>query len=74
MRNQDSHLGNFGFLKDHDPVFLQLASIAEQVFARDPNTTLLKLRQLGEAFARDITAVVVFRLILKQSRRIFCIV
>lgn len=30
---------NFVFLKEHDPVFLQLASTAEQVFASDPNTT-----------------------------------
>lgn len=39
---------NFTFLSEHDSVFLQLASGAEQVFAADPNTTLIKLRQLGE--------------------------
>lgn len=50
---QDS---NFGFLKEHDPVFLQLASVAEQVFASDPNTTLIKLRQLGEALAQDLAS------------------
>ena len=38
---------NFAFLKEHDPLFLQLASTAEQVFAADPNTTLIKLRQLS---------------------------
>ena len=47
---------NFGFLTEHDPVFLQLATTAEQVFAADPNTTLIKLRQLGEALAQDIAA------------------
>ena len=47
---------NFAFLAEHDPVFLQLASTAEQVFAADPNTTLIKLRQLGEALAQDIAA------------------
>ena len=47
---------NFSFLAEHDPVFLQLAASAEQVFAADPNTTLIKLRQLGEAFAQDIAA------------------
>jgi type I restriction enzyme R subunit len=47
---------NFAFLKEHDPVFLQLAGTAEQVFASDPNTTLIKLRQLGEALAQDLAS------------------
>lgn len=47
---------NFSFLQEHDPVFLQLASTAEQVFASDPNTTLIKLRQLGEALAQDLAS------------------
>ena len=47
---------NFSFLAEHDPIFLQLALTAEQVFAADPNTTLIKLRQLGEALAQDIAA------------------
>lgn len=47
---------NFSFLAEHDDVFLRLATTAEQVFAADPNTTLIKLRQLGEALAQDITA------------------
>lgn len=45
---------NFGFLGEHDPLFLQLATTAENVFASDPNTTLIKLRQLGEAMAQHI--------------------
>lgn len=45
---------NFRFLQEHDPVFFKLASMAEQVFASDPNTTLIKLRQLGEAIAQDL--------------------
>jgi type I restriction enzyme R subunit len=45
---------NFAFLIEHDPVFLQLACTAEQIFASDPNTTLIKLRQLGEALAQDL--------------------
>ncbi|MFT4655703.1 MAG: type I restriction enzyme R subunit [Patiriisocius sp.] len=49
-----STTSNFGFLKEHDPMFLQLAVNAEQSFAADPNTTLIKLRQLGEAFAQEI--------------------
>ncbi|HHJ4328430.1 TPA: restriction endonuclease subunit R, partial [Klebsiella pneumoniae] len=47
---------NFAFLKEHDPLFFQLASMAEQVFASDPNTTLIKLRQLGEALAQDLAS------------------
>ncbi len=47
---------NFQFLTEHDPIFLHLASAAERVFANDPNTTLIKLRQLGEALAQDLAA------------------
>jgi len=42
---------NFELLAEYDPVFLQLATAAEQAFSSDPNTTLIKLRQLGEALA-----------------------
>lgn len=47
---------NFQFLEEHDAVFLQLAATAELVFSSDPNTTLIKLRQLGEALAQNIAA------------------
>ena len=43
---------NFGFLAEHDPLFAELALSAERAFASDPNTTLIKLRQLGEALAQ----------------------
>jgi type I restriction enzyme R subunit len=47
----------FSFLaKGHDPLFLQLADAAERTPAVDPNTTLLKLRQLDEAFAKHAAA------------------
>lgn len=49
-------MSNFTFLTSHDPVFLQLAQAAERAFNPDPNTTLFKLRQLGEAFAKDIAS------------------
>lgn len=45
---------NFSFLSEHDPLFLQLAANAERIFPSDPNTSLIKLRQLGEALAQDI--------------------
>ena len=47
---------NFDFLKEYDPIFYQLGSAAERVFASDPNTTLLKLRQLGEALAQELAS------------------
>lgn len=45
---------NFEFLKEHDSIFMQLVMGAEQAFSNDPNTTLIKLRQLGEAIAQDL--------------------
>jgi type I restriction enzyme, R subunit len=47
---------NFNFLKKHDPIFFQLASVSEQFFRTDPNTTLIKMRQLSEALAKDIAS------------------
>lgn len=49
---------NFAFLAEHDPLFVELAAGAERVFASDPNTTLIKLRQLGEALAQHMAALV----------------
>ncbi len=54
---QATETANFSFLAEHDELFVELASAAEQVFARDPNTTLIKLRQLGEALAQHIAAL-----------------
>lgn len=47
---------NFSFLAEHDPLFVELASAAERAFSSDPNTTLMKLRQLGEALAQHLAA------------------
>jgi type I restriction enzyme R subunit len=47
---------NFDFLREHDALFFQLAASAERAFVGDPNTTLIKLRQLGEALAQDLAA------------------
>jgi len=49
---------NFHFIKTHDPVFFQLASAAEQFFAIDPNTTIVKLRQLSEALSKEVVSQV----------------
>ncbi|WP_110707262.1 type I restriction-modification system endonuclease [Salinicola sp. CR57] len=48
---------NFGFLAEHDPLFVELAAAAERAFSSDPNTTLIKLRQFGEAIAQHIAAL-----------------
>lgn len=50
---------NFGFLSrpPHAPLLFALASAAEHHLAADPNTCLLKLRQFGEAVARQLCAV-----------------
>ena len=50
--------GNFGFLQEHDSLFVEIAFSAERAFSSDPNTTLMKLRQLGEALAQHIAALV----------------
>lgn len=43
---------NFGHLKAHDEQLARLGMLAERYFAEDPNTCLLKLRQLAEALAQ----------------------
>ncbi|EGQ8496070.1 type I restriction-modification system endonuclease [Vibrio alginolyticus] len=53
-----NNTSSFSFLAEHDPLFVELASGAERVFSSDPNTTLIKLRQLGEALAQHIAVLV----------------
>lgn len=43
---------NFAFLASHDPQLVSLGGLAEQYFASDPNTCLIKLRQFGELLAQ----------------------
>lgn len=57
MRVSDQISTNFSFLAEHDALFVQLASAAEGAFSSDPNTTLIKLRQLGEALAQHLAAL-----------------
>ncbi|TVQ68024.1 MAG: type I restriction-modification system endonuclease [Oceanospirillales bacterium] len=57
MTSSDLSKSNFGFLAEHDALFLELAQAAERAFTSDPNTTLIKLRQLGEALAQHIAAL-----------------
>jgi len=56
VRENSESPSNFSFLAEHDPIFAELAGGAEHAFASDPNTTLIKLRQLGEALAQHLAA------------------
>jgi type I restriction enzyme, R subunit len=47
---------NFAFLAAHDARLAALGALAERFFADDPNTCLLKLRQLGELLAQRAAA------------------
>ena len=50
------HISNFDFLKKHQAWLYKLAASAELNFSSDPNTSLIKIRQLGEAIAQSIAA------------------
>jgi hypothetical protein len=45
---------NFGFLKQHDQTLQQLAVLAERYLFTDPNTALIKIRQLAESLAKSV--------------------
>lgn len=47
---------NFAHLEEHDQLLVQLGVLAEKYFTDDPNTCILKLRQLGEALAQHVAA------------------
>jgi type I restriction enzyme R subunit len=52
-----SESANFAFLAEHDPLLLRLCISAERNYHDDPNTTVIKLRQFGEAVVRHLAAV-----------------
>ena len=47
---------NFSVLAAHDEQFVRLGRLAERYFADDPNTCLLKLRQLAEGLAQSVAS------------------
>jgi type I restriction enzyme R subunit len=49
-------MSNFSVLSQHDEQLLRLGMLAEKYFADDPNTCLLKLRQLAESMAQMLAA------------------
>jgi type I restriction enzyme R subunit len=51
-----SAAGNFAHLRVHDEQLLRLGQLAERYSAEDPNTCLLKLRQLAELLAQMIAS------------------
>ena len=59
---------NFGFLAEHDSLFVELALSAERAFASAPNTTLIKLRQLGEALAQHMAALLLLEALDDEKR------
>ncbi|MFN5161676.1 MAG: type I restriction-modification system endonuclease, partial [Cyanobacteriota bacterium] len=47
---------NFAQLRPYDEQLFRLGSLAERYFPEDPNTSLLKLRQLGELLAQQVAS------------------
>ena len=47
---------NFLHLRNYDEQLFRLGCLAERYFPEDPNTTLLKLRQLAELLAQQVAA------------------
>src|SRR6266550_3173834 len=58
MKPRTPMISNFAQLQQHDEQLLRIGMLAERYFADDPNTSLLKLRQLTEGIAQ-ITATYV---------------
>src|SRR5262245_2731289 len=52
MRKPRLLTSNFAHLQEHDEQLLRLGMLAERYFPDDPNTSLLKLRQLAELLAQ----------------------
>jgi type I restriction enzyme R subunit len=59
---------NFTHLQEHDEQLLRLGLLAERYFADDPNTCLLKLRQLTETLAQMLAASVGISLRVDESQ------
>ena len=58
MSSREAFASNFSHLQEHDDQLLRLGILAERYFADDPNTCLLKLRQLAEVLAQSTSAYV----------------
>lgn len=58
MANPPILTSNFAPLQEHDEQLLRLGMLAERYFPEDPNTSLLKLRQLTELLAKMVATKV----------------
>jgi type I restriction enzyme R subunit len=56
MPARPSLTSNFAHLQLHDEQLLRLGMLAERYFSEDPNTCLLKLRQLSEVLAQLVAS------------------
>lgn len=54
MKSLQPISSNFAQLREHDEQLLRLGLLAERYFPEDPNTSLLKLRQLAELLAQHV--------------------
>lgn len=52
MPSTDPLRSNFAFLREHDEQLFKIGLLAERYFTEDPNTCLLKIRQLAELLAQ----------------------
>ncbi len=53
---QQNIRSNFEMLRAYEPQLWRLGALAERYFAEDPNTSLLKLRQLAELLTQSLAA------------------
>lgn len=56
MSSSPNFASNFAHLAQHDEQLVRLGVLAERYFAEDPNTAILKLRQLAELLAQQVAA------------------
>jgi type I restriction enzyme, R subunit len=60
---------NFAHLRGYDEQLVRLGSLAERYFPEDPNTALLKLRQLGELLAQHTASRFGIELTVEETQQ-----
>ncbi|WP_201787904.1 hypothetical protein [Syntrophotalea acetylenica] len=68
MKNPRGLRSNFAILQEHDEQLLRLGMLAEKYFPEDPNTSILKLRQLAELLAQMVATKVGLYLSPEESQ------
>ncbi len=69
LTNKPIQSPNFSFLEKHDEVLVRHAALAERYVFEDPNSSLLKLRQLGELLCQHTAAYTGIRIEERTSQR-----